>query len=81
MPGYEPGVWWGLLAPSATPAAIIDKLHQAIAAILHAAETRSRIAVDGAEVVGNTPRAFGEFIQKETVKWAAVIKAARINVD
>lgn len=81
VPGYEAGVWWGLLAPGGTPAAIIDKLHQAIAAILHAAETRSRIAADGAEVVGNTPRAFGEFIQKETIKWAAVIKAARIKAD
>jgi len=67
--------------PGGTPAAIIDKLHQAVAAILQTADTRSRIAADGAEVVGNTPQAFDEFIQKDTIKWAAVIKAARIRVD
>jgi tripartite-type tricarboxylate transporter receptor subunit TctC len=81
LPGYEAGVWWGLLAPGGTPAAIIDKLHQAVAAILQLADTRSRIAADGAEVVGNTPKAFGEFIHKETIKWAGVVKAAGIKVD
>ena len=81
LPGYEAGVWWGLLAPAGTPAALINKLHQAIAAILHTADTRSRISAEGAEVVGNTPKAFGEFIQKETTKWATVIKAAGIKAD
>ena len=81
LPGYEAVVWWGLLAPAGTPAAIIGKLHQAIAAILQTADARSRIAADGAEVVGNTPKAFGEFMEKETIKWAGVIKAAGIKVD
>ncbi len=81
VPGYEAGVWWGLLAPAGTPAALTDKLHQAVAAILQTADARSRIAAEGADVVGNTPKAFGEFIQKETIKWAAVVKAAGIKVD
>jgi tripartite-type tricarboxylate transporter receptor subunit TctC len=81
LPGYEAGVWWGLLAPAGTPAALIDKLHQAVVTILQTADTRSRIAAEGAEVVGNTPKAFGEFIQKQTIKWAAVIEAAGIKVD
>ena len=81
LPGYEAGVWWGLLAPAGTPAALINKLHQAVAAILQTSDTRSRISAEGAEVVGNTPKAFGEFIQKETIKWAGVIKAAGIKVD
>jgi tripartite-type tricarboxylate transporter receptor subunit TctC len=81
VPGYEAGVWWGFFAPAGTPAAIIDKLHQAVAAILKTADTRSRIAAEGAEAVGNTPKAFGEFIQKETIKWAGVIKAAGIRAD
>jgi tripartite-type tricarboxylate transporter receptor subunit TctC len=81
LPGYEAGVWWGLLAPAGTLPAIIGQLNQAIVTILQTADTRSRISASGAEVVGNTPRAFGEFIQKETIKWAAVIKAAGIKVD
>ena len=36
---------------------------------------------EGAEVVGNTPKEFAEFMQRETVKWARVIKAAGIKLD
>lgn len=81
MPGYEAVVWWGLIAPAGTPAALIDKLHRAVAAGLQTADARSRLSANGAIVVGNTPKAFGEFIQKETTKWAAVIKAAGIKVE
>ena len=81
LPGYEAGVWWGLLARAGTPAAILDRLHQAIAGILHTPDARARISASGAEVVGSTPKAFGEFIGKETAKWAAVIKAAGLKPE
>lgn len=82
LPGYEAVVWWGLLAPAGTPTAVIDKLHQAVVGILRMSEIRSRlIAAQGAEVVGNTPKEFADFIQNETIKWAAVIKAAGIKLD
>ena len=82
LPGYEAVVWWGLLAPAGTPSAVIDKLHQAVVDILRMSEIRSRlIAAQGAEVVGNTPKEFADFIQSETIKWATVIKAAGIKLD
>jgi len=81
VPGYEATVWWGLMAPGNTPARLIDKLYQAVAASLQTTDARSRFSASGAVVVGNTPKAFGEFIQKETIKWAAVIKSAKIKVD
>jgi tripartite-type tricarboxylate transporter receptor subunit TctC len=81
LPGYEAGVWWGLLAPAGTPSAIVSQLNREAVAILKNTDTRSRISASGAEVVANAPKAFAEFIDKETVKWAAVIKAAKIRVD
>lgn len=82
LPGYEAVVWWGLLAPAGTPTAVIDKLHQAVVDILRMSEIRSRlIAAQGAEVVGNTPKEFADFIQNETIKWATVIKSAGIKLD
>lgn len=82
LAGYEAGVWWGLLAPAGTPAAVIDKLHQTVAGSLKTAEIRSRLmAAEGAEVIGNTPREFAQFLEKETSKWADVIKAAGIKLD
>ena len=82
LPGYEAGVWWGLLAPAATPAAVIRQLHQTVVANLRTADVRSRLlSAEAAEVVGNTPKEFADFIQSETVKWAGVIKAAGIKLD
>lgn len=81
LPGYEAGVWWGLMAPARTPAAVIAQLHRAVAAILRTDEIRSRLAAEGAEAADKTPAEFAEFIQKETVKWAGVIKAAGIKLD
>ncbi|OGA47855.1 MAG: hypothetical protein A3G24_18515 [Betaproteobacteria bacterium RIFCSPLOWO2_12_FULL_62_13] len=81
LPGYEAVVWWGFMAPGGTPAAVIHKLQQAVATILQTAEARSHFSKNGAVVVGNTPKAFGEFIQKEMIKWAGVIKTAGIKVN
>lgn len=81
VPGYEAGAWWGMMAPGGTPAELIHKLQQAIAASLQTAEVSSRILASGAIPVGNSPRAFGEYIEKETSKWAAVIKRARITLE
>lgn len=74
LPGYEAGVWWGLMAPAGTPAAVIGKLHQAVATHLQTADARSRLSANGAVAVGNTPAEFGNFIGRETTKWANVIK-------
>lgn len=82
LPGYESGVWWGLLAPAGTPAAVVTRLHEAVVASLRTAETRSRLeSGEGAEVVGNAPGEFAEFMRRETIKWARVIKAAGIKPD
>ena len=81
LPGYEASVWWGLLAPAGTPPRLIDKLHQTIVTFLKTADMRSRISAEGAEVAGTTPKEFGDFMRKETVKWAGVIKAAKIKVE
>lgn len=82
LPGYEAGVWWGLLAPAGTPAAVIDQLHQAVAGSLKTVEIRSRLMLaEGAEVIGNTPKEFAQFLEKETIKWATVIKTAGIKLD
>ena len=82
LPGYEAGVWWALLAPAGTPAAIIAQLHQTVAGGLRTKETRSRLlAGEGADVVASTPKELADFIQSEMIKWASVIKAGGIKLD
>ncbi len=75
---YETGTWFGLLSPAKTPAPIIDKLYEAVAANLASPSLRAQLSGQGADVVGSTPRDFAEFLRKETERWADVIARAGI---
>ncbi len=77
--GYESVQWYGLFARSGTPNEIVQKLYRDTAAILRAPDNKSRLANDGAEVVASTPDEFSAFVRAETVKWAKVAKAAKIE--
>ncbi|MBC7780854.1 MAG: tripartite tricarboxylate transporter substrate binding protein [Proteobacteria bacterium] len=79
IPGYEATQWFGMLAPAGTPKAIVERLHQQIVAGLRAPETAKHLAAEGAEIVASTPEQFSAYLQSETVKWARVIKAAKLE--
>ena len=79
--GYESYTWYGLLAPKATPRAVIMTLNTQTVAILKVPEVRERLLADGAEPVGNTPEQFGAFIRSEIDKWGKVIRAAGLKAE
>ena len=79
LPGYEAMQWFGVLAPAATPRAIIDRLYHEVSRALRAPEVKERLNAEGAEVVAGTPEEFAGYIKSETEKWAKVIKAAGIK--
>jgi tripartite-type tricarboxylate transporter receptor subunit TctC len=76
VPDYEYIGWYGLLAPAATPPAIVTRLNSEANKFIKTREFAERIAADGAEPAGGTPEAFAAFIRAEIVKWAAVVKHA-----
>ena len=78
LPGYEAVQWTAMMAPAATPTDILARLQKEIVAILRVNEIREKLAVDGAEIVASSPEEFAVFLRNETVKWAAVVKAAGI---
>ncbi len=78
LPGYEAVQWTAMMAPAATPADILGRLQKEIVAILRMNEIREKLAVDGAEIVASSPEEFAVFLRNETIKWAAVVKAAGI---
>jgi len=81
FPDFEMDVWWGLMAPAATPAPIIAKLYRDTAAALASPDTRARFANLGVEPVGNTPDAFAAIIRAELPKWSRLIRDAGIRLD
>ena len=81
VPDYEASSWYGLLAPAATPRAIVERLHRETAQILRNDEIRARLIEQGLDPVGNTPREFAGVISTEIVKWRGVVKAAGTPIE
>jgi tripartite-type tricarboxylate transporter receptor subunit TctC len=81
FPGFEVISWFGLLAPTATPVVIIDKVHAELERIVANADTRERIAQLGLEASANSPEEFAVVIKTDTAKWAKVIRAANIKPE
>lgn len=81
VPGYEAGAWFGLLAPTGTPKAIVAQLSAESARIIKLPDVSKRVSELGAEPVGSTPEQFGELIKTEIAKWAKVIKDANVELQ
>jgi tripartite-type tricarboxylate transporter receptor subunit TctC len=81
LPGYEAMQWYGVLARSGTPLPIIDRLNQEMNRLMRTPEMKERLTAEGAEASSNTPEEFATLIQKDTEKWAKVIKEAGIKPE
>src|SRR5262249_45729942 len=81
VPGYEGGIWYGLGAPKATPAEIVNKLNKEVNAALDDPKMKARLADLGGTVLTGSPADFGKHIAEETEQWGKVIRAANIKPD
>ena len=79
--GVEVVVWYGVLAPAATPKDIVATLGAAIARAARAPDIRQKLLDQGAEPVGSTPDEFGVLLREEVAKWQGVVKAAGLKVE
>ena len=81
LPGYQAQGWFGLLAPKATPPAVIAKLHDDVARVLAMPEVKKDLVAKGAEPGTGTAAEFGRFIADEQAKWARLVKDAGIVLE
>jgi tripartite-type tricarboxylate transporter receptor subunit TctC len=80
VPGYESSQWYGIGAPSHTPAEIIERLNRATNAALAEGRMRLRFAELGGAPIGGSPAEFGTLITDETERLGRLIRAAHIKV-
>ena len=81
LPGFEGYLWMGIVAPAATPEAVVDKLAAAARRFVALPEIQARFDKDGVEPVGNGPDEFGAQIAREIAQWRELAKATKITVD
>ena len=80
LPGWQVALWWGILAPAGTPRDIISRLNAAWLKAAALPDTVDKMRNAGYEPLTSTPEQLAEFIKTETVRWAQVIKDAKISV-
>ncbi|MEG0920614.1 MAG: tripartite tricarboxylate transporter substrate binding protein [Comamonas sp.] len=81
LPGYEAMPWLGFVAPAGTPAPIINKLHTELMEVLKEPAVQEKFQSLGLEIIGNSPTEFADFIKKDIVKWAKVVKDSGAKAD
>jgi tripartite-type tricarboxylate transporter receptor subunit TctC len=78
---FDVRTWYGLLAPAATPRAIVDKLSAEIAKILAMPDIREKLSSQGMEPFVSTPDQFAALIKSDFAKFARIIRAANIKLE
>jgi len=81
LPGYSFSAWNGLLAPKATPAAIVNKVRAALGKALARPEVKDGFARQGAEAVIDTPEEFRRMVASEIETTTAIVKATNLQID
>ena len=78
---FNTAPWQGLIAPAGTPPAIIDKLYRQVGEMLKTPYAQDRFMAAGTDVVGSSPKEFGELIRRELAQNSKVIKAVGMRAD
>ncbi len=79
--GYESTLWYALLAPAATPQAIIRKLHAETTKVIKLPEITEQLLAQGADPIGNSPQELTKFLQTEIERWTKLIQQANIRAE
>lgn len=81
LPGYEAMPWLGFVAPAGTPAAAVNRFHAELMEVLKEPEVQDKFRALGLDIIGNTPQQFADFIKRDIVKWAKVVKDSGAKAD
>ncbi len=78
-PGFQSGIWYGVLAPARTAPEIVALLNSELVKIVRSPDFLESLTLEGAQAVASSPEYFGDFIKNEIARWAKVIKEAKIS--
>ena len=79
--GFESTGWFGMLAPAATPAEVVKKVHRDTLRALAETEIKARLYVQGMQPVGNSSADFAKAMEREMLRWAEVVKNRKLSAN
>ena len=72
--GFEAAAWQGIVVPTGTPNEIVQKLNAEVNKALAHPDIRSRLAAQGADILGGTPAEYAAYLRSEMPRWAKAVK-------
>ena len=79
VPGFDTGLWFGLLAPAGTPAQVIGTLNRAANEALNVDEVTKALSVQGIDPIGGSTEEFAHYLDGEIKRWTSVAEAAGLK--
>jgi len=79
VPGFEAYTWWGIFGPGNMPAPVVKRIYDELAKAVSTPAVREKLAAQGMEVLGAPPEKLDDFVRKEMVRWAKVIRDNNIK--
>lgn len=79
--GFDSSIWFGIFAPKGTDPIIVNKLNSAVKEVLELPEIRERFVAQGNSIRIETPEQFKKTVHNDRIKWAKVVKDAKISID
>jgi len=81
LPGFEALQWFGLLAPTGTPADVVSRMHAEAAKALQAPDVNDKLQGLGMQIVASGPESFGSFMRAESAKWGKIVRDSGAKLD
>src|SRR5260221_2386934 len=81
LPDYEVDSWIAMFAPAKTPPAMIARMQREIARVVQIPEVRAKLIEQAADPVASSPQELDRVVKTELMKWAEVIRSAKIKAD
>ena len=80
-PSIQDYTWIGVFLPVGTPAAIVQRLNEALNSAAHSPDVRERLQAQALEPVGGTPQQFAEYVKAEVAKWGRIVQETGSKPD
>ena len=81
LPDFRATIWFGLFAPAATPAPLLDRLHGEVQAVLREDKVRKLWAEQGARVESESRADFARFVATDAERWSRIARAANLQME
>ena len=79
LPGFDAEAWWGLLAPTNTPAPMLTRMHAEVTKALKVPAIQQHLDLQALTVIASSPEDFGRFLANEVERWARVVRDNNIK--